>query len=375
MADVSHRDSTGSLSFTTDSLTGNGSPEGVVTADIGAVYRRRDGGTNTTFYVKESGTNTNTGWVAFGSSDAAAAARLTIIEANDWVTTARIGAEAVTVAEMQVATESLVGRGGPGTGAAQAVTVSGGLEWVNGDSIQRSALTGAVTASLGSGVTTIAADAVTTAKILNANVTTAKIADANVTNAKLADVATATFKGRTTGGTGVPEDLTAAQALALLADATATTRGIVPTPPNNTTTFLRGDATFAAPTAAVRSMWFWFGAEVVSASTDNRYLNPTGWATTPAPTTVRSYPTVAGNIVRVAYRVATANSTGTVVIKPRIDGAAATDISFSVAAGVTAQTSTITPVAVNADGNLACYINHTGATNLAGCSVGFEVEY
>lgn len=34
---------------------------------------------------------------------------------------------------------------------------------------------------------------------------------------------------------------------ALLTPATATTGGAVPTPPNNTTTFLRGDATFAAP--------------------------------------------------------------------------------------------------------------------------------
>lgn len=38
-----------------------------------------------------------------------------------------------------------------------------------------------------------------------------------VTNAKLASVATATFKGRTTAGTGTPEDLTVAQAKALLA--------------------------------------------------------------------------------------------------------------------------------------------------------------
>jgi hypothetical protein len=44
-------------------LDGNGSPEGVVTAVQGSTYRRRDGGANTSFYVKESGTG-NTGWVA-----------------------------------------------------------------------------------------------------------------------------------------------------------------------------------------------------------------------------------------------------------------------------------------------------------------------
>jgi hypothetical protein len=42
---------------------GSGSPEGVVTAPIGAFYSRTNGGALTSFYVKESGTG-NTGWVA-----------------------------------------------------------------------------------------------------------------------------------------------------------------------------------------------------------------------------------------------------------------------------------------------------------------------
>ncbi len=44
-------------------IDGNGSPEGVVSAGIGAMYIRRDGGAGTVLYVKESGTG-NTGWVA-----------------------------------------------------------------------------------------------------------------------------------------------------------------------------------------------------------------------------------------------------------------------------------------------------------------------
>ena len=54
----------------TDTLTSNplwtsgtGSPEGVVTAVVGSMYSRKDGGANTTLYVKESGTG-NTGWAA-----------------------------------------------------------------------------------------------------------------------------------------------------------------------------------------------------------------------------------------------------------------------------------------------------------------------
>lgn len=45
---------------------GTGSPEGVLTADIGSLFIRSDGGTSTVLYVKESGSG-NTGWVALGS--------------------------------------------------------------------------------------------------------------------------------------------------------------------------------------------------------------------------------------------------------------------------------------------------------------------
>jgi len=43
---------------------GAGSPEGVVTANVGCQYINTDGGASTTLYLKESGTGTNTGWVA-----------------------------------------------------------------------------------------------------------------------------------------------------------------------------------------------------------------------------------------------------------------------------------------------------------------------
>ena len=44
-------------------MSGTGSPEGVVTAPKGSLWRRTDGGASTTLYVKESGSG-NTGWVA-----------------------------------------------------------------------------------------------------------------------------------------------------------------------------------------------------------------------------------------------------------------------------------------------------------------------
>ena len=43
---------------------GYGTPESVITAGIGSIYFNLSGGANTTLYVKESGANTGTGWVA-----------------------------------------------------------------------------------------------------------------------------------------------------------------------------------------------------------------------------------------------------------------------------------------------------------------------
>ena len=77
-----------------------------------------------------------------------------------------------------------------------------------------------------------------------------------VTNAMLAQVSTATFKGRTTAATGNVEDLTVAQATALLnvfvGDAGAGgTKGLVIAPAiGDATKFLRGDATWATVTTA-----------------------------------------------------------------------------------------------------------------------------
>ena len=43
--------------------SGTGSPEGVVTAGVGTIYLRTDGGVSTTLYVETSGAG-NTGWTA-----------------------------------------------------------------------------------------------------------------------------------------------------------------------------------------------------------------------------------------------------------------------------------------------------------------------
>lgn len=75
-----------------------------------------------------------------------------------------------------------------------------------------------------------------------------------VTNAKLSQVATATFKGRTTAGTGNVEDLSGTQATALLDNFTSTLKGLVPASGGGTTNFLRADGTFASTIVSLNGL-------------------------------------------------------------------------------------------------------------------------
>ena len=92
------------------------------------------------------------------------------------------------------------------------------------------------------------------ATIADNAVSNAKIADNAVSNAKIAQVATATFKGRTTSGTGNVEDLTATQATALLNEVVGDsgsggTKGLVPAPASGDAAalkFLKADGTWSA---------------------------------------------------------------------------------------------------------------------------------
>lgn len=82
---------------------------------------------------------------------------------------------------------------------------------------------------------------------MTAGTTTTAIAANAVVNADLADMANGTIKGRATAGTGDPEDLTGAQATALLSTFTSGAQGVVPASGGGTTNFLRADGTWSAP--------------------------------------------------------------------------------------------------------------------------------
>jgi hypothetical protein len=58
---------------------------------------------------------------------------------------------------------------------------------------------------------------------------------------------TARFKGRTTAGSGDPEDLTGTQATALLDTFSSSLKGLAPASGGGTSNFLRADGTWAAP--------------------------------------------------------------------------------------------------------------------------------
>lgn len=87
----------------------------------------------------------------------------------------------------------LIGRHGGGTGVAQQILIDGGLE-LQGSSLRRAALTGDVTASAGSGTTTIANSAVSYAKMQDVS-------------------ASARLLGRKSSGAGVVEEVSASEIL------------------------------------------------------------------------------------------------------------------------------------------------------------------
>jgi hypothetical protein len=110
----------------------------------------------------------------------------------------------------------------------------------------------------------------------------ATIANAAVSNTKMANVSTATFKGRTTAGTGSPEDLTATQATALLNavvgdSGSGGTKGLVPAPASGdaaASKFLKADGTWAVPSGggggsvATDTIWNAAGDLVVGTGSD-----------------------------------------------------------------------------------------------------------
>ncbi len=108
------------------------------------------------------------------------------------------GATGATGLIPNISTDVLVGRDTPGSGVYEEIAVVGGLEFSGAQTIQRSALTGDVTASAGSNTTTIASNVIATSNIINSNVTYAKIEN----------VGALSLFGRSANTSGVGADIT-----------------------------------------------------------------------------------------------------------------------------------------------------------------------
>lgn len=100
-----------------------------------------------------------------------------------------IEANAVTLAKMaDIATDRLLGRDTAATGDPEALTVGGGIEFTGSGGIQRSALTGDVTATAGSNATTLATNIVSNAKFRQSSALSVVGRSANSTG-DVADIA------------------------------------------------------------------------------------------------------------------------------------------------------------------------------------------
>jgi hypothetical protein len=109
--------------------SGAGSPESAVSAPVGTLYHRTDGGTGTTVYIKESGTG-NTGWVAIADTGITQLTGDVTAGPGSGSQAATIPNDTVTYAKMQnvSAASRLLGRGSAsGSGDPQEITLGTGL--------------------------------------------------------------------------------------------------------------------------------------------------------------------------------------------------------------------------------------------------------
>lgn len=207
--------------------------------------------------------------------------------------------------------------------------------------------------------------------ITNAGVTA--IGTAKVVNAMLANMAQSTFKGRAaSAGTGVPVDLTATQATAILNimvgdSGSGGTKGLVPAPTTgDATKFLRGDASWGTPSGAG-------DVNGPGSATDNgfaRFDGTTGKLIKNSPATITNADVVAAAAIAVNKLAALTISRAVVTDGSGFVSAAtttATEIGYvnGVTSAIQTQINTKLPTTITTTGDLIYSSSGTTASPLA----------
>jgi len=152
-----------------------------------------------------------------------------------------------------------------------------------------------------------------------------RIADGSIALAKHANMATARLVGRTTAGSGVPEELTGTQVTALLDTVTTSAKGLAPTAPNDTTKFLRGDGTWAVP-AGTGSVTDRIQLTVAAGTYTNQGAGPTELSV--ANRTIVDLTNFAN--CRLLARVSTTGSTASIKAQYSTDGTNFSDLTTTI---------------------------------------------